>query len=497
MNRTEKDLQDALKSLTGCMLDKQPGYGEENEIIISPEDKNKLPIGTKEGVLKSIDPNKEDGYTHQIYFPESNTSVWAKLTNDMGMNWAPTGTVDENGIFYPDVKVIVTISLMKDTLQWKVVGVQEKTKITPGATTIDRGGSKITVHEDEITQEAGVPSPDKLAEGDSSPVKFTISPTTIKADVYDNYHFLDISRFEVMIPRYNSFMTIGEEIVLDKNGSRVTLKDPYVNVHKGDSNTWWNPNTILSTVGNTNFTLSPCLVQSQTGPATEILTCEYIQHEILDQLICQNTIKDELTITKDTSKATFDSDRIRIERTTGAFISIDEKPPVEGEEDDCGNPPRKDNILLDYGGVIRINPDEIWLNQVNNFRIDLNEVKSTVFAFESNEEVGDTQHKLMNAKLNSTIYAPEDIDPCNPPDDDDREKLVDMRLERDDVRSRATITVNEPLQEIEEEEKEYPDGFVEFKVDNEWAYINGQRICVEPCGGFGGCTLITSVFEVE
>lgn len=509
MKRTEKDLQDALKSLTGCLLDKQPGYGEENEIIISPEDKNKLPIGTKEGILKSIDPNKEDGYTHEIYFPESNTSIWAKLTNDMGVNWTPSGKIDQDGKFYPDVEVIVTISLIKDTLQWKVVGVQEDAKITPGATTIDRGGSKLTVHENQITQEAGIPSnessdsPDTLTDGSGSPVKFTISPGDINAQVYDNYYYLDPFRFEVAIPRYKSYFTVGQDITADHNGSVLKLKDPYANISKGSSNTWWNPNNITSTVGNTNVIFSPCLIQSQTGPANEILTCEYIQHEILDELIMMDkrtektSTPDQIRIQKNASNAQFDNNLIKIWKEDmpygEAYIMIDK---TESEEGSYGD--RPDNILLEYGGLVRINPDEIWMNQVNNFVINPYKIQSTVFQYEGNPYPGDVQHKLTNGTLTSTIYTyDEELDREDMPEDDEREKDIEFRLERNEDASKATITVTG---EADEEEAEYEEGTTEFKVDGEWAYINGQRICVEPCGegsGGCGCNIGVTLFTIE
>lgn len=406
MNITEKDLQEALKQLTGCDTDTMSAYGEAQDILISPEDKNKIATGMKEGVLRTIDPNKSDGYTHEIYFKDTNTSIWAKLTNDMGMNWSPAGYWGDDGKFYVNEEIIVTISPIKDTLQWKVVGVQEDQRITPGATTMDRGDSSIIAHEDYISIEntanssednddSGSGSSISTADGENTATaedkandddyvgvlvenngvrmkacqnQFNLTcSTSMWDDLFPNR--ILFAQRGINLKREDSYIDILPlSIELNHINADIVLDNSHTSVIYGPASTVWNAGQIKSTIINTNFQLADCLIKSQTGRASETLTCEYIEHLISDEQIIMDIRTDEaetetpnqIFIKKNASKAQFDDNLIKIWKEDmpygEAYITIDKTPSEEGVEGED----RVDNIIVEYGGIVRVNPEEIW-----------------------------------------------------------------------------------------------------------------------------------------
>jgi hypothetical protein len=154
---TGEDAREALKKILNLKKEDESSYAQEESsngeiqenVTQTPEDILDTPIGVRDGVLKSINPNASNGFYYEIYFSGPNTSVYAKLTYGLGFDYTPEGEWEGN-VYKVTEEVKVKLQAIKDTLQWIIVGVEEEPVIIPGAATITRGGSQIITHKDHV-----------------------------------------------------------------------------------------------------------------------------------------------------------------------------------------------------------------------------------------------------------------------------------------------------------------------------------------------------------
>lgn len=148
-NRSIEDVSNALQKLTGITKNESTDIGQANEIAATPDTNIDVPVGIRDAILKRINPNATDGFTHEILFSETNTTVWAKLSST-GVISTPKGEW-KNGIFYVSEAKTVHASIIKDTLKWQIVGEEinlDEKNIVSGTRVINQGDTKITVSDD-------------------------------------------------------------------------------------------------------------------------------------------------------------------------------------------------------------------------------------------------------------------------------------------------------------------------------------------------------------
>jgi hypothetical protein len=143
--RTPQELQEAIKTLAG----NDKTYQEDG-----PERKLDAPIGIKTGFVKKIDPTTKDDFHYEVYFPETNTSVYARLSSILGVFATPKGHFEE-AIFIVEEEVEVTLSVIKDTDKWEIINVKNPLKVEPGATVIERDNSTIITKQNTIYLSSG------------------------------------------------------------------------------------------------------------------------------------------------------------------------------------------------------------------------------------------------------------------------------------------------------------------------------------------------------
>jgi len=154
---TGEDAREALKKILNLKREDESSYTQKEpsddeireNVTHVPEDVLDTSIGVREGILKSINPKASNGFYYEVYFPGSNTSVYARLTYGLGFGYTPNGKW-EGDIYRDTEKVVVKLQAIKDTLQWIIVGVEEEPVIVPGASTITRENSQVITHPDHV-----------------------------------------------------------------------------------------------------------------------------------------------------------------------------------------------------------------------------------------------------------------------------------------------------------------------------------------------------------
>jgi hypothetical protein len=151
---TAEDAVEALEVLLGQKSNTPSYASKENEVAsdgstttvsgtdattATPDNLLDVPIGLREGILTKIDKNAINGFTHEITFPASKTTIDTKILNDYGISWFPEGNY-VNGVLTPTEEIKVNIEAINGTYQYKIIGAENSSlNIIPGATVIDRG----------------------------------------------------------------------------------------------------------------------------------------------------------------------------------------------------------------------------------------------------------------------------------------------------------------------------------------------------------------------
>ena len=159
---TGQDAKDALESILKLKKKDETAYTTElppeeekiDAVTKTPDNILEVPIGIRDGILKSINPNALDEFYYEVYFEGFNTSVYAKLTFGLGFNYTPEGEW-EGDIFRVTEEVKVKIQAIKDSLKWIIVGVGDQLDVTPGTSSVTRGDSQVAVDKDKATVSQG------------------------------------------------------------------------------------------------------------------------------------------------------------------------------------------------------------------------------------------------------------------------------------------------------------------------------------------------------
>jgi len=150
--RTPQEAANDLKNILGDQKNNSTGVGK--DIENQPDRKSDTPVGIRHGELKEIDPTKIDGFNYKVYFPETNSNAYAKMSGTLSVITTPNGSW-KNGVYKISETTKVSCKAIKDTLKWEIVGFDNDLNITPGATVIERGDSKIVTHNDQVTVTKG------------------------------------------------------------------------------------------------------------------------------------------------------------------------------------------------------------------------------------------------------------------------------------------------------------------------------------------------------
>jgi hypothetical protein len=155
---TGQDAKDALEKILKLKkVDTQPSTQNEplsdgetvDGVTKAPDKLLDVPIGVRDGLLKSINPEATDGFYYEIYFEGSNTSVYASLTFGLGFSYTPEGHW-EGTIYKVDEEVKVKIQAIKDSLKWIIIGVNDELNIIPGSSVVKRGDITLKVDKDWV-----------------------------------------------------------------------------------------------------------------------------------------------------------------------------------------------------------------------------------------------------------------------------------------------------------------------------------------------------------
>lgn len=148
--RSLSEVTDAFQTLSGVKKNQASDVGSQRDIQQTPDLVIDSPIGTRDAILKRINPNATDGFTHEILFPETNTTTWARVSSS-GIISTPKGSW-VNGYFVISETKVVHASIIKDTLQWEIKGeeaeINEKT-ISSNSTVIKKGDTVFEVNEEK------------------------------------------------------------------------------------------------------------------------------------------------------------------------------------------------------------------------------------------------------------------------------------------------------------------------------------------------------------
>ncbi len=146
MNNLE-ELQKNLKYLV-TKEDKAGGVDESGKVSLKTND---IPAGVRKGFLKTINPSMPNGFIYEVYFPETKTTTYARLSAPLGVGWAPTGKF-RNGIFYPEKEDCeVSLQMIRDSSKWEITGAADyDVEISPGATTVKRGEVVFEIRQDWV-----------------------------------------------------------------------------------------------------------------------------------------------------------------------------------------------------------------------------------------------------------------------------------------------------------------------------------------------------------
>ena len=130
-----------------------PGSG--NATTGQPDHIADIPIGIKYGYIKRINLNADSEYKYELFFPSTNTTVWAKKYGKSGETNTPAGKI-VNGFLYPKDQVDIGAAIEFQSFSWVIVVEKElDLNLIPGTKTFSIGDSTILLSEDSITLKRG------------------------------------------------------------------------------------------------------------------------------------------------------------------------------------------------------------------------------------------------------------------------------------------------------------------------------------------------------
>lgn len=152
MKRTNEEVQDAIKNLAGLTKNDSGSIQSDSDVSSSPD---RVRDGARDARLIKIDPAQENGFIFQIKFIDSNTTVWARQSNELHEVSLPGG-VWRDGVFHVQEEVYVNATIIMNTNNWQIDGSGGSEQIVgeettpPNSFVIQKGGITFMVTDDWV-----------------------------------------------------------------------------------------------------------------------------------------------------------------------------------------------------------------------------------------------------------------------------------------------------------------------------------------------------------